>query len=382
MKILHLVFALAGSTVALPKCESWTEDGFKHPGIYHNCTSLDRIQTNYNGDSSAYADALTSSQSRLSALQESDTWEMSGPYESVNWAGGDGHNIPLQTDGKSAYALTLGWYATGNSLWLSRAKEIVLAWGSTLKDLNEQIQGGEGIGYMTAAAEILRATASDSGWSSENTTTWLTMIDTVTSTWNSSYGIARNDFFMNQGCYGNNGAMSLAVFSNNRTLYDEMVRQATIGENPDSSIDYAIPLQMGRDQAHPMGTLRGLAFMGTTAKIQGGSDFYNQNSSRLLAGYEYWARYNGGDDTVPWEPKEIRPGSGEIYDKLVNTSRGRNYAESAQPLEAIGVAYHEYYRSNRIDDMPYYSSYMKWQGIGWDTFEWGDDGSVGYLDLL
>ncbi|KAJ5766073.1 uncharacterized protein N7511_003689 [Penicillium nucicola] len=374
MKVFYFAFALAGSTFALPRCTSWLEDGFQHPGIYHDCRSLDRIQANYHSNSSAYLDALSSAQSRLPALQDDATWTMSGPFESVNWAGGDGHNIPLQTDGKSAYALTIGWYATGNSLWLSRAKEIVLAWGLTLKDLNEQIQGGEGLAYMTAAAEILRASARDSGWTVENTTTWLNIIETVTAPWNVSYGIARNDFFMNQGFYENGGAMNLAVFSNNRTLYDEMVRHATIGENPDPTIDYAIPIQ-----GHPMGTLRGLAFMGTTAHIQGGADFYNQNSSRLLAGYEYWARYN---DMVPWEPKVIRPGSGEVYDKLVNISRGKNYSKYTQPLEAIGTAFHEYYRRGRAPDMPYYSSYMKWQGISWDTFEWGDDNSVGFLGQL
>lgn len=72
---------------------------------------------------------------------------------------------------------------------------------------------------------------------------------------------------------------------------------------------------MGRDQAHPMGTLRGLGFMGITSRIQGGADFYTQNSARVLAGYEYWSRYNGGDDATAWEPKEIQPGSGEIYDE-------------------------------------------------------------------
>ncbi|KAL2840278.1 hypothetical protein BJY01DRAFT_250057 [Aspergillus pseudoustus] len=131
-----------------------------------------------------------------------------------------------------------------------------------------------------------------------------------------------------------------------------------------------------------MGTLRGLGFMGTTSRIQGGADFYTQNSARLLAGYEYWSRYNSGDDTVPWEPKEIRPGSGEVYDALSEDSRGRNYANYTQPLEAIGIAYHEYFRRGFVDDRPQYTSYMEWQGVGWDTFEWGDDETVGNLGLL
>lgn len=139
---------------------------------------------------------------------------------------------------------------------------------------------------------------------------------------------------------------------------------------------------MGRDQSHPMGTLRGLAFMGATSRIQCGTDFYTLNSSRLLAGYEYWSRYNGGDDTTPWEPKEIRVGSGETYSELSEESRGRNYASYVQPLEAIGVGYHEYFRRGYSDQMPFYTDYMKEEGIGWDTFEWGDDSSLREIGQL
>ncbi|KAL6352113.1 hypothetical protein LRP88_14555 [Fusarium phalaenopsidis] len=325
---------------------------------------------------------------------------MAGPFETVSWAGGDGHNIPLQQDGKNAYSLTLAWYATGKGIWLTRAKNTILAWGSTLKDLNEHIEGGEGLAYMTAAAEILRASASASGWSSENTKTYLGMIDRISAGWNETRGLVRTDFFMNQGAYGNSGAMNVAVFSDNRDLYEDMVYHATVGANPDPSIDYAIPIQisgdkdfygqvtkMGRDQGHPMGTLRAVSYMGITARIQGtsGVDFFTQNSSRLLAGWEYWSRYNSGDDDVPWEPKAIRPAtSDEVYDKLNDISRGRDYANDTalHPLETTGVAYHEYHRRGDASEMTHYLAYMKWQGLGWDAFEWGDDGSLKAIGLL
>lgn len=97
-----------------------------------------------------------------------------------------------------------------------------------------------------------------------------------------------------------------------------MVKQATVGTNPDPSVNYAIQLQIsgdteyygqvteiGRDQTHPMGTLRAVSYMGLTAFIQGkigGSltNFVTVYNSRLLAGWEYWATYNGGAD-APWE---------------------------------------------------------------------------------
>jgi hypothetical protein len=130
-----------------------------------------------------------------------------------------------------------------------------------------------------------------------------------------------------------------------------------------------------------MGTLRGVSYMGITSRIQGSTDFYTQNSSRLLAGFEYWSRYNAGED-VPWEDRVVRPGSGEVWTVVNDTSRGRNYATyGSQPLEAIGVAFHEYYRRGAIDNMPKYSAYMKWQGVGWDTFEWADDRTLAWLGL-
>lgn len=237
-------FSAAKHWANLQHCKSWNELGFQHPGIYHDCRSLNRIQRNHQRGKSPYRDALKNATSHLPALQPNGSWEMQGPYETVSWAGSDGHNIPLQTDGKSAYALTLGWYATGQPLWLSRAKQIILAWGNTLTTLNEQIQGGEGLAYMTAAAEIMRASSNHSGWSSADTTTYLGMIDRIIAPWNQSEGLTSDTFFMNQGFYGNGGAMNVAVFSNNRSMYDRMVYQASIGANPDPSIDYAIPLEV------------------------------------------------------------------------------------------------------------------------------------------
>lgn len=228
----------------LPRCASSRSNGFNHPGIYHDCSSLDRLQTNYQSKKSAYVEALASTIARESSLQDNANWTMFGPFYEVNWAGEDGHNIPLQRDGKSSYMLTLGWYATGNPLWLSRAKEIILAWGTTLRILNEQIQGGEGLAYMTASAEILRATSAHSGWSKENTTAYLTMIEAIIAPWNETEGLTRNNFFMNQGFYGNSGAMAAAVFSENRTMYEDMIYHASVGANPDPTIDYAIPIQV------------------------------------------------------------------------------------------------------------------------------------------
>ncbi|KEY70717.1 hypothetical protein S7711_09885 [Stachybotrys chartarum IBT 7711] len=378
---------LAPGNTDLPTCSSFEEGGFRHPGIYHGCASLDRIQSNYQSGKWAYVTALDSVVARVAALQDNDTWAMEGPFEEVNWAGGDGHNIPLQDDGKNAYMLTLGWYATGNRDWLARALHIVREWSATLRILNEHIQGGEGLAYLTASAEILRATSAHSGWAPSDTSEYNAMIESIIKPWSETEGLTRVDFFMNQGFYGNNGAMTVGVFSNNRTLYDKMVHQASVGAHPYPSLDYAIPRQisaktgfygqvteMGRDQFHPMGSLRGLAFMGHTSAVQNGVDFFGLLDERLLAGFEYWSKYNNGSD-VDWEPLLVGPGN-ESWPIIQPSGRGRNYEQYWQPVEAIGVAYYEYYRRGCLSRMPWYTEYMSWQGVGWSTFEWGFDAAI------
>ncbi|KAL2202161.1 chondroitin AC/alginate lyase [Sarocladium strictum] len=375
----------------LPCCKSTkSENGFYHPGIYHDCKSLQRIQDNYQSGKWAYVHALDLVIDRAASLQLNQSWEMAGPFEEVNWAGGDGHNIPLQEDGKAAYMLTLGWYATGNKEWLSRAYHIIHEWSTTLRILNEHIQGGEGLAYMTASAEILRATSPDSGWTDEDTENMNAMITSIIEPWTELEGLTRINFWMNQGWYGNNGAMTVAVFSENRTLYEKMVHQATVGSHPIPSLDYAIPLQilddpdylgqvveMGRDQFHPMGTLRGLAFSGHTSAIQRGVDYFSLAGNRMLHGWEYWARYNNSSD-VAWKPLFVGAG-GESWPVIASNGRGRNYEQYWQPVEAIGVGYYEYFRRGKACYMPWLIEYMSWQGVGWSTFEWGSDAAVARL---
>lgn len=132
---------------------------------------------------------------------------------------------------------------------------------------------------------------------------------------------------------------------------------------------------MGRDQFHPMGTLRGLCFMGHTSQIQKGVDFFSLAENRLLAGWEYWAKYNNGTE-VPWEPRRIREDGEEWYNATNPNGRGRNYEQYWQPVEAIGVGYYEYYRRGEIKSSSSLATYMGWQGVGWSTFEWGFDAAI------
>jgi hypothetical protein len=259
-----------------------------------------------------------------------------------------------------------------------------------LRVLNEHIQGGEGLAYITASAEILRATAKHSGWTTQDTEDMKVMITSISAPWTEVEGLTRINFFMNQGWYGNNGAMTIAVFGENRTLYEKMIHQATVGSNPIPSLDYAVPRQilndtdhlgqvveMGRDEYHPMGTLRGLSLSGHTSLIQRGIDYFGMLDNRLMHGWEYWAKYNNGSD-VNWKPLFIGAGD-ESWPIVSPNGRGRNYEQYWQPVEAIGIGYYEYSRRGKARCVPWLTEYMSWQGVGWSTFEWGFDKAIHHL---
>ncbi|KAI5843892.1 hypothetical protein DFP73DRAFT_631996 [Morchella snyderi] len=95
---------------ALPTCTQTTSlnVGFTHPGIYHSCASLNRIQSQISAAPPfpPFTDAPTSVTSKSNFLKSS-AWSMSGPYAEVVFGGNDGHNIPLQPDGKAAYIWTV-----------------------------------------------------------------------------------------------------------------------------------------------------------------------------------------------------------------------------------------------------------------------------------
>lgn len=92
--ILAVATAIAAEA-KLPSCVTSQAGALKHPAIYHDCKSLHRIQDNYQQRKSAYFDSLDHVVSWLPALQPDSTWTMAGPFETVSWAGRDGHNIPL-----------------------------------------------------------------------------------------------------------------------------------------------------------------------------------------------------------------------------------------------------------------------------------------------
>src|SRR5581483_7026797 len=104
-------------------------------------------------------------------------------------------------------------------------------------------------------------------------------------------------------------AMAIGVLCDRRDLYDEAVDYFKHGDG-NGAIEHAVNhlypgglgqwQESGRDQGH---SILGIALLGAVCEMawNQGDDLYGYDNNRFLAGAEYVAKYNLGDD-VPYTP--------------------------------------------------------------------------------
>lgn len=405
MRLFVSIVALASlaaagyDLVAGPVCNETIIGGFRHPGIFHTCEDLTRMQTKvWAGEepwTTAFGRAFNQS---LDGLDLAPEFHIRGhlpelPFGEDNWSSN------FTVDAQYAYLNTVAYFVTGHPFHRQRALHATRRWMASL-----YIRGGAGLRYLTAACEILRSTNS-SIWTDADTLLYHDFAGRVRSNWDSTNGLARPDLFFNQGIYANGGAMAMVVFLGDVDLYSQIVYQATVGANPLPHIDYAIRRQisnesdfygqiteMGRDQAHPAGSLKIFADMAYTAEIQGNLegrieyvDLSSFDDYSLLAGYEYFARWNLGHD-VSWEDRWINEPAGTVYERVANTSdRGIPFRTMQHPTDsgALWAPTAAYYRFKELvpDRIKYLKTYVEAQTLGLDTLIYAKEGNFEDLEF-
>lgn len=402
-----------------PTCNETIIGGFTHPGIFHSCEDLTRMQTKvWAGEepwTTAFGRMFNESLVGLS-VASSNGYHIRGPLPELPY-GEDSWSSNFTVDCQYAYLNSLAYFITGHPFHRERAIHTVRRWTTSLNVLEEYIRGGNGLRYMGAAAEILRST-NTSGWWDTDTQLFHDFTTRVRENWDSTNGMTRPDLFFNQGGYANGGALSLAVFIGDLDMYKQVIQQATVGANPDPTIDYAIAkeisndtdfygqvAEMGRDQGHPAGWLGILGSMAYTASIQGDLDgqieevdLFKFDDHRLLAGMEYFAQYNLGHD-VPWKSRQIGHDSPERYTELAPSDRGMIYRTQQHPTDigALNAPTAAYYRFKEIapDRVKFLKTYVEAQTIGLDTlafakkglfedleYHWENGYGASYMDVL
>ncbi len=124
--------------------------------------------------------------------------------------------------------------------------------------------------------------------------------------------------------------MAIGVFCNDRAIFEDALRYYTKGGGNGSILNYVINKngqiqESGRDQPHSQLGIGMLAECCAIAWNQG-LDLYGFEDNRLLRGFEYTAKYNLGNNDMPFQEWLDRTGK---YHHYTISDKGRG---SLRPL--------------------------------------------------
>ncbi len=288
---------------------------FVHPGLLHSRQDLERIKRAVaNREEPIFAGY----EKLRSHPQSQADYAMRGPFEEIG-RNPNVHSGEFDQDANAAYQNAILWAVTGDKAHAVTAVEILDAWSGTLKRVSGAdavLMAGLGPFKMINAAEILRYTGA--GWPEAGA-------QRFGKTCREAIYPALKDFAEfangNWDTAATKTMLAMAVYLDDRAMFERDLRYYVNGAG-DGRLTYYIyengeSQESGRDQAH---TQLGLAHLGDASEIawHQGLDLYGYANNRLLAGFEYTARYNLGRD-VPFTPDLDRTG---MYAHSVISPRG------------------------------------------------------------
>ncbi|KAI2889387.1 hypothetical protein CBS63078_10223 [Aspergillus niger] len=294
--------------------------------------------------------------------------------KTIVYRGADGthtENYPsLYKDIAAAYAMAIYWKVTGNTSYADVVVNILDEWSSTLTEISgtTDMYLAAGIyGYEFAnVAEIMRTY---SAWPSANLTRFADMMVDVFYPLNHDFlqnhhGAAVDHYWANWDLCNIASVLSIGVLTDNETMFDEGLTYFKSGAG-NGQIEKAIwklyqvdgeslgqGQEAGRDQGHSMLDFALLGPIAQTAYNQG-TDLFEYLDNRILAGAEYVAKYNLGNDV----PYTTYNNSDDVNQTVIsNSSRGdirpiwellyHHYGV----LKGLDVTYTKEYRDMVVED--------------------------------
>jgi len=214
----------------------------------------------------------------------------------------------LAYQGHAAYVLAIKWVASGEQKYASAAIDIIDAWVNTVEDFDVE---GPSLTLSTAGGQLAQAAEiiawgfnGEAGWSSESIAKARIWFKNVLYPWTST-GDSRS---MNWGTSCVGGNMSMAVFCDDNAMFEDEAYAYKYGyTNTDDGccgvMQYIVNdagqcYESGRDQVHTQGGIAHLVEAAMCAWNQG-LDLVTFSDNRIVAGMEYTAKYNLGND-VSW----------------------------------------------------------------------------------
>lgn len=286
--------------------KTWVTN-FVHPGILHDQNDLNRIK----GFVSAGGFPPMGSYLALkSQATSSASYQIKGPFVNIARDGADAATkSSFEQDFNAAYQNAIMWVITGDETHAKKSIEILNAYSGTLKGItgtnDNALTASLGGFILVNAAEIMRYTYP--AWSKDDIAKCETMFRNV-------FVKELNAFYAKpaytNGNWGGSvikAMMGFGVFLNDAGIFNQAVNfYYSKGKDNGSLVDYIINAdgqcqESGRDQSH---TMLGLGNLAEACEVgyKQHLDMYGASNNRLLAGYEYTAKYNLGNQVpfVKW----------------------------------------------------------------------------------
>jgi hypothetical protein len=396
--------------------------GFRHPGIGFTKDQLENMRAEVRAQKepwNSYFNSmlLSSAASKTPAIYNISSADPTQPrYYGISTQGIE--KLFIQ-DANTVYTQAVLYLVTGDDTYRANAMRIIRLY--ELMDpaqyayyTDSHIHTGIPLQKMVSGAEILRYTTTQTpalAWTDDDTTRFTNnLVIPVVQTFNSC-----NCRFMNQHLYTTIAAMTGAIFSENRDLYNQsvewfMVNKDAVDQGQNGAVKQLFRLvtkndltgedvtpavqhvEMGRDEAHGGGDITNAEILARLMMAQGtkvdpvagtastepdAAGPYEFLNDRILAAAELYGTYMTGHE-IPWVPTASHTdefGNPTIVYKAVSWAyRGRS-----------GLNYWElyyYYKYGRGVDMtqraPNFTKFFADRiGYGWDSPDGGGDFWIG-----
>jgi hypothetical protein len=299
---LWLAFVWILAVIALVKPIS--SYGFIHPGVLNSQSELQTMKSEVASKTYPWYGAFLWLQQDSRA--SSNYVAIPVGFANTNYPN---HSYQIEYDSCAAYENALEWYVTENQNYAKEAESIIDGWAYTMTNMSQDANISAYIAALkfSSAAEIL--SYESSGWSSTNYSKLQGMEEYIL------YPILQDALLGtgwpdpgdgNQGIGDARGIMAIAITCNNTNMYNEAVNcfeGNSASTNPCVAVTYYIdtngcPGESGRDQAHSQDGIASFAEMAKIAENQGNSGLWSYANNRLLAGFEWLAKYNLGNTNI------------------------------------------------------------------------------------
>lgn len=300
---------------------------FVHPGILHTQAGLAHL---YQVVQQKTMPGYGSYELLKAHPCASAQYQLKGPFRVISRDGAFAYTkSKMEADFSAAYLNALMWAATKNEEHAIKAVAILEAYADSLREIpatNDAplLAGLEGTKIVNAL-EILRSTYKGI------TTKQLEKITGMVT----GIFLPVCDKFYQTPAYtnGNWGAIvtkmyiSSAIFLDNEAMYKKAIEFYKNGNDNGTIQNYISDAtgqiqESGRDQGHSMLGIGALATVCEIAWNQG-DDLYSAFNNRLVKGFEYVAKYNLGNDDLPFVIWKDITGKYSDWTKISAISRGK-----------------------------------------------------------